>query len=83
MEDYLAELNRQTPAKRMEQTLPKAPKPRGNSPAFDLRTDLSHLTGVDLTTIDGINSHTALKVLSETGTDMSRVCQAWHLAREV
>ena len=30
------------------------------------------MTGVDLTQIRGINAHTALKVVSEIGTDMSR-----------
>jgi transposase len=44
----------------------------GNTPDFDLRTCLFKMTGVDLTTIDGINSVTAAKVLAETGTDMSR-----------
>lgn len=53
---------------------PDAPKkrPGGNSPDFDLRTQLFHMAGVDLTTIDGINALTAAKVLSETGVDMSR-----------
>ena len=72
LEAYLESLNVNTSLELMEQVLPKVPKPRGNAPAFDLRTDLFHLTGVDLTSIDGINSHTALKVVSETGVDMSR-----------
>ena len=44
----------------------------GNEPAFDLRTPLHHLTGADLTQIDGIAPYTALKLLSEIGTDLSR-----------
>ena len=37
-----------------------------------MRTPLFHLTGgVDLTQIDGIGPHTALKLLSEIGTDMT------------
>jgi transposase len=45
----------------------------GNEPGFDVRTPLFHLTGgVDLTQIDGIGPHTALKFLAEVGTDMSR-----------
>lgn len=73
LESYLATLNLKTDAELMEKVLSKVPKPRGkNTPDFDLRTDLFHLTGVDLTTIDGINSHTVLKVLSETGIDMTR-----------
>ena len=30
------------------------------------------MTGVDLTAIDGVDSYTALKVVSEVGVDMSR-----------
>jgi transposase len=48
-------------------------KPRGNEPAFEMRTPIHHLTGgVDLTQIDGIAPYTALKLLSELGTDMTR-----------
>lgn len=43
-----------------------------NAPKFDLRKHLFQLCGVDLTRIDGINVTTALAVLSEVGTDMSR-----------
>src|SRR5207248_547731 len=41
-------------------------------PAFDARQRLYHLAGVDLTAIEGIDERTALVVLSEVGTDMSR-----------
>jgi transposase len=48
-------------------------QPHGNEPAFDVRTPLFQLTGgVDLTQVDGIGAHTALKVVAEIGTDMSR-----------
>ncbi|MBI3491343.1 MAG: IS110 family transposase, partial [Acidobacteria bacterium] len=48
-------------------------KPRDNEPRFELRAPLHQLTGgVDLTQIDGITPYTALKVLSEIGTDMGR-----------
>jgi len=48
-------------------------KPRDNEPRFEIRTPLHQLTGgVDLTQIDGITSYTALKLLSEIGTDMGR-----------
>ena len=43
-----------------------------NAPKFDLRTQLFKMCGVDLTRIDGIDVTTALAVISETGTDMSR-----------
>jgi transposase len=41
--------------------------------AFDVRSDLHHLTdGVDLTQIDGIAPATALKLIAEIGTEMRR-----------
>ena len=50
----------------------RRPKKSKNAPAFDARSHLYQLTGVDLTRIDGVNDHTALKVISEIGWDMSR-----------
>jgi transposase len=44
-----------------------------NEPHFEIRMPLHQLTGgVDLTQIDGIGPHTALKLIAEIGTDMSR-----------
>jgi transposase len=44
-----------------------------NEPRFEIRTPLHHLTGgVDLTQIDGIGPYTALKLIAEIGTDMTR-----------
>jgi len=43
-----------------------------NQPMFDVRTALHRVTGIDLTRIDGIDEHTALKLISEIGTDMTR-----------
>jgi transposase len=53
---------------------PKARRRRqgDNRPAFDVRGALYRMTGVDLTVIEGIEESTALVVLSEIGTDMSR-----------
>jgi transposase len=55
---------------------PLPPKARRHTkthePRFDARTPLSRLAGVDLTTIEGIEEHTALIILSEIGTDMHR-----------
>ena len=51
---------------------PRVTRRHGNEPAFELRTPLHHLTGADLTQIDGIAPYTALKLISELGTDMSR-----------
>jgi len=48
-------------------------KPRDNEPRFEIRAPLHQLTGgVDLTQIDGIAPYTALKLISEIGTDMHR-----------
>jgi len=62
----------------------EAPPPKGktwgNEPAFDVRKDLYRAAGVDLTRIDGIDAYTALKVVSEVGTDMSRWKSAKHFA---
>jgi transposase len=44
---------------------------RSNPPSFDVQAYLDAMTGVDLTQIDGIDSLTALKVLSEIGLDMT------------
>lgn len=52
----------------------------GNAPSFDLHGQLYRMCGVDLTRIDGIAVSTALVVLSEVGTDMSRFASAKHFA---
>ena len=49
-----------------------------NAPKFDLHSQLFKMCGVDLTRIDGINVTTALAVISETGTDMSRFATVGH-----
>ena len=45
-----------------------------------MRTHLYRMTGVDLTAIDGMEAYTALKVVSEIGTDMSRCPTVKHFA---
>lgn len=45
---------------------------RRNEPAFDARQVLHRMTGVDLTRIDGLDGHSALKIIGKIGTDMSR-----------
>jgi transposase len=47
-------------------------KPRDNEPRFEMRAPLHQLTGADLTQIHGIAPYSALRLLSEIGTDMSR-----------
>ena len=49
-----------------------------NAPKFDLREHLFKMCGVDLTRINGIDVTTALAVISEVGTDMSRFVTVKH-----
>jgi transposase len=50
-----------------------------NDPRFELRAPLHQVTGgVDLTQIDGIGPYTALKLIAEIGTDMTRWPTAKH-----
>jgi transposase len=51
---------------------PRTTKRRKNQAHFDLAPALYRMTGVDLTQIDGVDELTIQKVLSETGTDMSK-----------
>ena len=51
-----------------------------NAPRFDAQSHLYRMTGVDLTRIDGVDAYTALKVISEIGTDMTRWQSAKHFA---
>src|SRR6266540_7564890 len=56
------------------QPLPKGPPPRADRHdlSFDATAELYRMTGMDLTAINGLQAHTVLKVLSETGLDMSK-----------
>jgi len=54
-----------------------SPKPQrrrrpNNQARFDVRQRLFNMAGVDLTIIEGIDESTALVILSEIGTDMSK-----------
>ena len=51
-----------------------------NAPRFDVQGQLYRMTGVDLTRIDGVDAYTALKVVSEIGTDMTKWPSAKHFA---
>lgn len=62
---------------------PEQPRRRGrprNASKIDLRTRLFQLCGVDLTRIDGIDVTTAMAVVSEIGTDMSRFPTVGHFS---
>ena len=53
---------------------------RDNGPSFDLHDRLFKMCGVDLTRIDGINVTTALTVVAEVDTDLSRFRTDKHFA---
>ena len=56
------------------QVLPRRrPQRKHNEPKFDMRNLLYQMTGVDLTSVDGIGAHIALGLIAEIGKDM----KAW------
>jgi transposase len=55
-------------------------KPRKHDYHFDLQTELVKMTGVDLTKIPGIDTGSALKIISEIGLDMDRWPTSKHFA---
>ena len=61
-------------------SVPHRTKRRRNEHHFEARLPLFRATGVDLTAIEGINDHTALVLLSEIGTEMSRWPTEKHFA---
>ena len=52
--------------------------PSKNAPRFNARKALFEASGVDLTRIPGIEASSALKILSEIGTDLSRFPSVKH-----
>ena len=51
---------------------PKRGTPAKNAPRFDARTALFEASGVDLTRLPGIDTSTAVTVISEVGVDLAR-----------
>ena len=77
------EIEQQLKCLKVHEGDPAKGKQRGrsrNAPKFDLRAQLFKMCGVDLTRIDGIDVTTAMAVISETGTDMSRFPTVGHFA---
>lgn len=74
IEAYLKQLTAQLepPTTQLPPARCRRTKAIGNEPRFDMRTYLHQLTGVDLSQIDGIGPYTALRLISEIGTDMTR-----------
>jgi hypothetical protein len=80
LEDQLQRLTATQPGPPAPVPAPRVRRrPIDNDPTFEIRTPLHALTGgVDLTQIDGIGPYTALKLLGEIGTDMTRWATAKH-----
>lgn len=57
-----------------EKPLPHGPAPRKDRHdlSFDATAELCRMTGMDLTRVNGLEAHTVLKVVSETGLDMTK-----------
>lgn len=73
IEEHLRALAADAPAPATELPSPRSrQKPRDNEPRFELRGPLHQLTGTDLSQIDGIGPYTALRLITEIGTDMSK-----------
>ena len=75
------EIERQLQRLQLHDADPAKGKQRGrarNAPKFDLRARLFRMCGVDLTRIDGVDVTTALAVVSEIGTDLSRFPSVKH-----
>lgn len=58
----------------------KLQHPKGNQPAFKIRDPLFRITGVDLTQLHAIAPLTAMNIVAEVGTDMSRWPTVKHFA---
>jgi transposase len=62
---------------------PLKPRPRTcgrqpNEPHFDVRAALYYVVGIDLTEIEGMGAVTALVIVSEIGTDLSKFATVQH-----
>lgn len=47
-------------------------KPKSNTPAFDVKTEMYRIFGTDLTQVDGISDLTAHVIFTEVGPDLSK-----------
>jgi transposase len=83
LQDCDVEIERVLRALPREEGAPAPPAPRTrktqkNDPDFEIRPVLHALLGVDLTQINGIGPYSALRIIAECGTDMSRWPSAKH-----
>ena len=59
-------------------TIGNKKKRRKNELHFNAENHLKQMTGVDLTQIDGLSTHSVLRIISEIGVDMSKWLTAKH-----
>jgi transposase len=55
-------------------------KPQGNTPRFDLRTELYRILGSDLTQVPGLNTATVYTCFAELGADLAKFPSSKHFA---
>jgi transposase len=71
IEAYMSTLKTRAPQKSPAETAPPRHARRKNQPHFDLRAELTRITGVDLTRIPGIDALTSQTLIAEVGADVS------------
>ncbi len=63
---------KQTPPEARLPTARRRHRLQKNDPRFEIRSPLHRLSGADITQIDALGPYTALRLISEIGTDMNR-----------
>jgi transposase len=71
IETYMGTLKGRGPEQSAAEVATPRPSRRKNQAHFDLRAELTRITGVDLTRIPGIEALTAQAVVAEVGADLS------------
>lgn len=79
IEKTLQQLSPNSNGKTPANTQPEKKKKRKNNELhFNAKSYLQQMTGVDLTQVDGLDSHSVLRIISEIGLDMSQWPSAKH-----
>ncbi len=80
IERYLGEFEDKSQEKPPLEITRKSKKKSRNAPAFDLRSHLYRMTGIDFTSIDGLDVLTVQTIISEVGLDPKGFKSAKHFA---
>jgi transposase len=78
IEAYMRTLKARTPLAGPVEAASPRPTRRKNQSHFDLRAELSRITGVDLTRIPGIDALTSQTLIAEVGVDVSAFATEKH-----